>query len=63
MKVSRAIEVLKGKVVGVVNPFSMRESDDALRLGIEALQRIKVNRHNQPQRWDKPLPGETSEEA
>ncbi len=58
MKIDKAIELLA--LIDYPDEWEMDSDDiDAIKLGIEALKRIKEQTYPYYQKWYKPLPGET----
>lgn len=60
MNSSKAIEILSDSANKGVTTFN-QDYKDALRLGIEALKRIQINRNQTTIEWVTLLPGETEE--
>jgi len=60
MRIEKAIEILQARLD---IPFIGKNPDTkaAIRLGIEALERVKVNRGPIRAHWREPLLGETEE--
>jgi len=62
MKVSKAIEILTDlQEIGFARTFSPQEANDAQKLGIEALKRVKSQVIHYPPLPSELLPGETEE--
>ena len=62
MKVSKAIKVLQ-IINATAPPWVTQDSEDALKLGIEALKQVKHMRGSPLGSFYTLLPGETPEEA
>ena len=61
MNIPKAIEILED-IIHYVDPGDPRKEHDAVKLGIEALKRLKLDHINNPFHAHRLLPGETPPE-